>query len=523
MATWERYTSNITGFETRAYTGKVFNPRHYCDDPSGGVYTTKNPVAKLSMTPTVQFINTNIAWDVSESDSASGTIDTFDITWGGTTDIGDLSAQDWSVDPLTGNVQYTTAGTYTATLYVTDTGGLRSQAATVTIDIVDTVALARAFIYATDGANQVAWYYDPGGSPDKLPRTGLGIDWTNAAGMTLNSGILNPQFAVLATTAQHLWLSSTAGTARSVDSGTTWQDLDGNFDDPTNSAADGTPPTYDDLDAQAVQFDAQSPQRVYSLQATDSTWNGSNDPRIYLYWSDNYGGGYTDPGSWWLTSTVLTGDCVAAYRAIGAPNYAASLLNLNSPGTNDASTGIAPTWAAADGWTFNGSTQYLTTTITPTGDYTAIVRVAGNGTVMSGSLIGEKALNADFALDTDPISSTIVRVNVSWGNASSGPHNALSTAVFALTGGNSYRYDSGTLTLLGSTGGTFGGTASALYIGAENDSGASNFFAEDILAVAIYDRALNTTELAEIASNMAALDNSGLSGTVSWSSVGVGE
>lgn len=65
---------------------------------------------------------------------------------------------------------------------------------------------------------------------------------------------------------------------------------------------------------------------------------------------------------WWV---VPGKTCVAAYQPIGAASLAASYVNLANPGTYDAAPGVAPTWASATGWTFNGSTQYLTTGITP--------------------------------------------------------------------------------------------------------------------------------------------------------------
>lgn len=69
---------------------------------------------------------------------------------------------------------------------------------------------------------------------------------------------------------------------------------------------------------------------------------------------------------WYLAGGVDAANCVAAYQAIGAADYAASKVNLVAAGTHDAADGTAaPTWDAADGWTFNGLTQYLATDIVP--------------------------------------------------------------------------------------------------------------------------------------------------------------
>jgi hypothetical protein len=77
---------------------------------------------------------------------------------------------------------------------------------------------------------------------------------------------------------------------------------------------------------------------------------------------------------WWDNDGAISG-CVAAYAAVGAASLAASYVNLQNPGTYDASAGVAPTFAAATGWTFNGTTQYLTTGITPANDQTWSVLV----------------------------------------------------------------------------------------------------------------------------------------------------
>lgn len=60
---------------------------------------------------------------------------------------------------------------------------------------------------------------------------------------------------------------------------------------------------------------------------------------------------------WWLAGGILTAECDLAYQPKGALDYAASKINLNSPGVLDASDGIAPPWSAA-GWSPTGS-QYL--------------------------------------------------------------------------------------------------------------------------------------------------------------------
>ena len=71
--------------------------------------------------------------------------------------------------------------------------------------------------------------------------------------------------------------------------------------------------------------------------------------------------------------------CIAAYQPKGAADLAASYVNLITPGTYNAAPGTAPTFDAATGWTFNGSTQYLTTGVVPASGYSMLVRVADMG------------------------------------------------------------------------------------------------------------------------------------------------
>ncbi len=68
---------------------------------------------------------------------------------------------------------------------------------------------------------------------------------------------------------------------------------------------------------------------------------------------------------WYLAGGVAKATCLAAYQAIGAASLAESYVNLANPGTYNLSGGVAPTWAAETGWTFDGSSQYKLTGITP--------------------------------------------------------------------------------------------------------------------------------------------------------------
>lgn len=279
MATWDRYLSNTTGLEIVAQLGRKFDPRFYCDDPTGGIYVTKSPVAVLKLTPTTQFINTNIAWDVSESDSATGTINTYDLTFGGG-GASDLTGQSFA-GAKTGNVQYTSTGEFTVTLIVTDTGGNVSQPATQTVNIIDVQGIAKIYISTDDSG---VFTYVPGATP-VTANTGL-----SGGDLNINDGRLNPHYRHLAVGQHHYWITNDNGLAFSVDGASTYTKITkATLGNPTNTAGDASPPTTTDLDEIALAFDQQDIQRVYLLRTTDSTWNASFDPRAFLYWTNDYG------------------------------------------------------------------------------------------------------------------------------------------------------------------------------------------------------------------------------------------
>lgn len=239
------------------------------------------------MSPIVQFINTNIAWDVSQSVSASGTIDTWDLNFGGG-GAANLSAQDWASDPKTGNVQYTTVGTYTAALTMTDTGGNVSQAAKQTIQIVDTIGFAKAYIATGDTG---LFVYSAGGSP-ATSNTGLSGD-----DLIFSAGRLHRFTDDFGNTKHHYWACTGNGLAYSVNGGATWTTISrATLGDPTNTAGDGSPPDTDDLDQAAIAFDPQDWRRVYCLRMTNAAWNAANDPRAFLYWTDDYGATWSSFG-----------------------------------------------------------------------------------------------------------------------------------------------------------------------------------------------------------------------------------
>ncbi len=279
--TWERYTgATQTGLEVIAWTGPIFNPRSYCDDPTVGVvgiYIAKAPVCHLKLTPRTQFENTNIAWDISASGSTTSTIATFDITWGGTTDIGDLAAQSWG-GAKSGNVQFTTAGIYTVEATVTDLLGAVSSPSKQTIYIAIGPGPI-AYIAAIGSTNQGVYVHTNAG--------GLVSASSGLAGGYLNIRAirLHPAYKDLPTAKQHIWIATEDGVAYSTTGATTWTTVSkADLGTPANTVGDSPAPATAALDQIDIAFDPQDPQRVY-------VFRGITTPnlRTWLYYSEDYG------------------------------------------------------------------------------------------------------------------------------------------------------------------------------------------------------------------------------------------
>lgn len=201
---------------------------------------------------------------------------------------------------------------------------------------------------------------------------------------------------------------------------------------------------------------------------------------------------------------------MAAYQPIGAASLAASYVNLASAGTYDAAPGTAPTFATATGWTFNGTTQYLT--ISPnallgSASYSVIMRCNITAGAKRGLFNFATSPNADLIfVESD---REFVRTSGSSGNLTV----ALTTgsdAVWAHTWGSS----NAKVYKAGSESGSVAGPSAALAnpgsawieIGrAFGSGGGTTYMLGTIAAVAIYTGKLTAGEVATLTTLMSAL------------------
>jgi hypothetical protein len=200
-------------------------------------------------------------------------------------------------------------------------------------------------------------------------------------------------------------------------------------------------------------------------------------------------------GDPWYRAGGASG-AVRAYQPKGAASLAASYVDLT--GNQDAAPGVAPGWDAANGWKPNGSTNYLTTGLTPSSDsYTYLIRTAGspsNGTIPFGFLDNNKRSYIQY--NTTP---QAVFANGSSGIVVSTP----TSGVLAVNATDGYRNGVSLTSAINDWG---AGTALEIYICALKRSGSiTNYFNGTIQALAIYNNSLSDAQVLAVSAAMAAL------------------
>ena len=200
-------------------------------------------------------------------------------------------------------------------------------------------------------------------------------------------------------------------------------------------------------------------------------------------------------------------DPLAAYQPKGADDLADSYINIVNPGTYNAAPGVAPTWDVANGWIFNGTTQYLTTGIPGIGTYSVLIQFSGYEILDSKYLFG--CINSPggwkvfciFLVTDGVIKFTYSNDNTSftyvYGSAASTNGN------IAMAGQKGYL--NGILDATFVTG-TPANTGLDCYISAVNFNDSVAYHAKvNIQAIAIYNVTLTAPQVLAVATRMAAL------------------
>jgi hypothetical protein len=194
---------------------------------------------------------------------------------------------------------------------------------------------------------------------------------------------------------------------------------------------------------------------------------------------------------WYLSTGALP---VAAYQPKGAASLAASYVNLANPGTYDAAPGVAPT-LGANGWAFNGSTQYLTTGITADLSWSILARVTGvndaNGFIFGYYVGAASAFGVRPRYLNNRAYFNGLTLSVSGG---------ITSGVVGFAGKAAY--------LDGAADGTIGagGAANAYTVEIGRSNGTANLYlSATVVALAIYSTTLSAGNVATLTTRMAAL------------------
>lgn len=239
---------------------------------------------------------------------------------------------------------------------------------------------------------------------------------------------------------------------------------------------------------------------------TGNAWSHPHASNLLYTDTTNTGGfmmngdAYTDGWAPWF----LAGGApkpIVAYQPVGASSLSASYTNLLSPGIKDASLGVAPSWDAGNGWTFNGSTQYLSTGWNWSGPNDTILTKFTNS-ANTGIIIGATDGGA-AAAKIQAHDSGIFLIYNSW---------ALYFPSFSTSAvlGYSNRdvYKDGVLVGSGAAQNS-GSFTWPMTIGANNDNGSiSSYWGGKMQAVAIYETTLTSTQAIALSNAMSSLSSS---------------
>ncbi|MEI6462086.1 MAG: LamG-like jellyroll fold domain-containing protein [bacterium] len=247
---------------------------------------------------------------------------------------------------------------------------------------------------------------------------------------------------------------------------------------------------------------------------TGNAWSHPHSSNL-LYTSTTNTGGYMMNGTasndgftaisqtpWYLAGGVSAGNVVAAYQPYNASSLANSYINLANPGTNNASVGVAPTWDSVNGWTFNGTSNYLKTGIIPTDSSTVIVSYTGYAGTASTTIIGTWGTGSLL------MQSYNTGMNSYHGTTSfSGVNTPVLTAgTYAVAGKTPYRNGiAEPTTIVAGTGSGY----TELYIAALNISGSPAQYSNiKIQSIAIYNSTLSAPQIAAVSAAMGNLSSS---------------
>jgi hypothetical protein len=258
------------------------------------------------------------------------------------------------------------------------------------------------------------------------------------------------------------------------------------------TAADQTSPGYIPEDSTVDIGPVCNMVRLWFFSGTAGTFAHVN------CYSDGRTGGWTAPG-WWDPNNE--GLCVwAAYQPKGATSLSASYVDLSGNG-NNCVAGVAPSWDVVNGWRFNDTTTYLTTTFVPQMDasQTMIIQFTNRVSVIRYIAGMRDADDMRFAIS--PFLNTGRAYYNGIGQQVAG---SVSSGNLCVSGVQGYLNGAADGAAFASA---WGGVAtSQVYIGCWNNSGSQELHCDvDVQAFALYSCELTSSQVSAIAAAMATL------------------
>ena len=186
---------------------------------------------------------------------------------------------------------------------------------------------------------------------------------------------------------------------------------------------------------------------------------------------------------WWLSGGVSAANAIAVYQPKNAASQAASYTNLTGNATYNTSSINFPTWSAASGWIFNGTTQYLDTSIIVSAvTWSVIIRFSDRVRTVAELLTGARITNRSFQIGFDTVADTVFYGH--GGNASLNVAPRITSGVLAISNKATYRNGVSDGTIAAGT--TL--DALPLYIGAYNQGNNAQLRIQaNVQAYAVYD------------------------------------
>jgi hypothetical protein len=201
---------------------------------------------------------------------------------------------------------------------------------------------------------------------------------------------------------------------------------------------------------------------------------------------------------WWMAAGVTPW---AAYAAKGAASLAASYTDLSGNG-HDCAPGVAPTWDVTNGWTFNGSNQYLTTAFIPETNQSQSMFVRftnltlSDGKALCGAYV---ASNRDFRI----YGQNYPPVRVTYCNGGIRGGSVYTAGIAGIAG--AYGYYNGVVDSA-AIGGWGAAITAPVYIGCRNNNGSPSGYAVlKCQAFILFDVALTEAAAGALCTAMAAL------------------